>query len=167
MIRSTIKAWDFARLLVDYLEGLKDTKADRAGTHSFFAASSIRFFVLTLQCSRFVALTTELVVVRKALSKEKTARSATDQALVEQKVAQQAADQSLLSSNEANALLAQEVESTQASLTATTYKLSSKSSALHTVLIREEQMKMQLTAREKKLMVANDKIKATEENMKI
>jgi hypothetical protein len=34
------EARDFARLLADYMEGLKDTEADRAGTHSFFAALS-------------------------------------------------------------------------------------------------------------------------------
>jgi hypothetical protein len=49
MIRSTTEARDFARLLADYLEGLKDTEADREGTHSSFAASSLRFFVLTSQ----------------------------------------------------------------------------------------------------------------------
>jgi hypothetical protein len=85
---------------------LKDTKADRAGTHSSFVASSLQFFVLTLQCPRFVALTIELAAERKALSEEKAARSAADQALPEEKAARQATDQSLLSSNEANALLA-------------------------------------------------------------
>jgi hypothetical protein len=34
------EARDFARLLTDYMEGLKDTEGDRVGTHSFFAASS-------------------------------------------------------------------------------------------------------------------------------
>jgi hypothetical protein len=48
-IRSTAEARDFAQLLADYLEGLKDTEADRAGTHSSFSTSSLRFFVLTLQ----------------------------------------------------------------------------------------------------------------------
>jgi hypothetical protein len=111
-IQSTAKARDVARLLADYLDGLKDMEANRAGTHYSFAASSLRLFVLTLQCSRFVALTIELATARKLLSEEKAARSAIDRALAEKKAAWQADDQSLLSSNEANALLAQEQEST-------------------------------------------------------
>jgi Na+-translocating ferredoxin:NAD+ oxidoreductase RnfG subunit len=67
-------------------------EADRAGTHSSFAASSLWFFVLTLQCSGFVALTTELAAARIALSKEKATRSAADWALAEEKAAQQATD---------------------------------------------------------------------------
>jgi hypothetical protein len=124
---------------------LKDTKADRAGTHPSFVALSLRFFVLTLPCSGFVALTTALTAARKVLSEEKVARSAADRArsaanwaLAEEKTARQVVDQSLQSSNEANALLAQELESTRASLTATTDKLSSKSSALDHAVIREQ-----------------------------
>jgi hypothetical protein len=45
--------------------------------------------------------------------------------------------------------------------------MSSKSSALGTAVIREQQMKIRLTACEEKLTVANDKLKATEEKMKI
>jgi hypothetical protein len=97
---------------------------------------------LTLQYYGFIALTTELAAVRKALSEEKAARSATDRALVEEKAARQAADQSLLSSNEANALLTREVESTWASLSATSDKLSSKSSALDHAVIQEQQIKI-------------------------
>jgi hypothetical protein len=84
--------------------------------------------------------------------------------LAEEKAARQAINQSLLSSNEANALLAQELESIQASLTATSNKLSSKSSALDHAMIQEQQMKIQLTACELKLTMANDK--AAEEKMK-
>jgi hypothetical protein len=47
MIRSTAEARDLARLLIDYLEGMKDTEANRVGTHSSFAASGLQFFVLT------------------------------------------------------------------------------------------------------------------------
>jgi hypothetical protein len=49
MIQYTAEARDFARLLADYLEGLKDTEASRAGTHSSFATLSLQFFVLTSQ----------------------------------------------------------------------------------------------------------------------
>jgi hypothetical protein len=87
MIQSTAKARDFAHLLADYLECLKDTEANRAGAHSSFVALSILFFVLILQCSGFVVLTTELVVVRKSLSEEKVARSTADQALAKEKAA--------------------------------------------------------------------------------
>jgi hypothetical protein len=87
--------------------------------------------------------------------------------LAEEKATRQAADQSLLSSNETNVLLARELESTQASLTAISDKLSSKSSALDHAVIREQQMKIQLTACEEKMMVANDKLKDAEEKMKI
>jgi chromosome segregation ATPase len=104
-----------------------------------------------------------LAAVRKALSEEK----AVNWALAEEKAARQAINQSLLSSNEANALLARELESTQASLTATTDKLSSNSSALDTTVIREQQIKIQLMACKEKLTVTNDKLKAAEEEMKI
>jgi hypothetical protein len=166
MIRSTVEARDFARLLADYLEGLKDTEADQAGTHSSFATSSLQFFVLTSQYSGFVALTTELMAARKELFETKDVRSAADWALAEEKAAWQVADQSLPSSNEANALLAWELESTRASLIATTDKLSTKSSALDHVVIREQQMKIHLTMCEEKLTVNNDKLKAAEEKMK-
>jgi chromosome segregation ATPase len=142
-------------------------EANWAGTHSSFTASSLRFFVLILQCSEFVALTTELATARKAMFEEKAARSAIDRALPEKKAAQRAVNQSLLSSNKANALLSLELEFTQVSLTATTDKLSSKSSALNTAVIREQQMKIQLMTCEEKLTVANDKLKAIEEKMKI
>jgi hypothetical protein len=86
-------------------------------------------------------LTAEL---KKMLSKEKAIRSAPDRALAEEKekVAQQVAEQSLLNSNEAKALLAKELDSTRASLTATTAKLSSKlsskSSTLNHAVIQEQ-----------------------------
>jgi chromosome segregation ATPase len=111
--------------------------------------------------------------LKKALSEEKAARSAADWALVEEKAAQQTDEQSLLSSNEVNTLLAKELDSTRTSLTATTDKLSSKSSALDHSVIQEQQLKIRLTvceekltACEERLTVANNKLKATEEKMK-
>jgi hypothetical protein len=93
--------------------------------------------------------------------------------LAEEKATWQAAEQSLMSSNEANILLTKEIDSNRASLTATTEKLSSKSSTLDHAVIQEQQMKIWLMACEDKLMackvqlmVANDKLKATEEKMK-
>jgi hypothetical protein len=76
-----------------------------------------------------------------------------DWALAEEKASQQAIEQSLLSSNEANTLLTKELDSSQATLSTTTEKLSSKSSALDHVVIQEQQMKIQLTACENKLTV--------------
>jgi septation ring formation regulator EzrA len=76
-----------------------------------------------------------------------------DWALAEEKASQQAIEQSLLSSNEANTLLTKELDSSQATLSTTTEKLSSKSSALDHVVIQEQQMKIQLTGGEKRLTV--------------
>jgi chromosome segregation ATPase len=113
------------------------------------------------------------VELKKALAKEKAAWSPVDRTLAEEKATRHTAEQSLLNSNEAKALLAKELDSTRASLTTTTDKLSSKSSALDHVVIRKQQMNIWLTACEEKLMaceekliVANDKLKAAEENMK-
>jgi chromosome segregation ATPase len=111
-------------------------------------------------------LTTELAATRKALSEEKVVWSAADRALAEEQAAWQVTDQSLLSSNEANTLLARELESTRASLTATTDKLSSKSFALDHAMIWEQQMKIRLMSCEEKLTVASDKLKTAEEKMK-
>jgi hypothetical protein len=135
-------AEDSAWRLADYLEGLKDMKAYQEGTRSSFAASSLWFFLLTLQCSGFVALTAELAAMRKALFEEKAARSTADRTLAEEKAAQQTVEQSLQSSDKAKVLLEQELESNQASLTATSDKLSSKSTALDTAMIQERKMKI-------------------------
>jgi hypothetical protein len=157
-IYSAVAAKDSTLRITDFLEGLKDAEADWEGTLSSFIAFG------------FAAFTAEL---KKAMSKEKAARSVADRALAEEKAARQAAEQSLLSSNEANTLLAKGLDSTQASLTTTTDKLSSKSSALDHAVIQEQQMKIQLTVCEEKLMtceekltVANEKLKAIEEKMK-
>jgi chromosome segregation ATPase len=104
--------------------------------------------------------------LKKTLFGEEAARSAADWALAEEKAARQSIEQSLLSSNEANTLLTKELDSTQASLSATNDKLSSKSSALDHLVIREQQMKIRLKACEERLTVADDKLKADEEEMK-
>jgi hypothetical protein len=57
--------------------------------------------------------------------------------LTEEKAAQQVVEQALQSSNNAKAKLAQELESTQATLTASHNKLTSKSSTLDTAVILE------------------------------
>jgi DNA repair exonuclease SbcCD ATPase subunit len=83
-------------------------------------------------------LTTQLVTSQKALSKEKSTRSVVDQSLAEEKTARHVAEQALKSSNDAKAELAQELETTQASLTATCDKLIAKSTALDTQVIRDQ-----------------------------
>jgi chromosome segregation ATPase len=114
-----------------------------------------------------------IVELKKTLFEEKVARSTADQDLAEEKATRQSTEQSLQCFNEANTLLAKELDSTWASLTATTDKLSSKSSALDHLVIWEQQMKIQLKMCEEKLMgceerltVANDKLNATEDKMK-
>jgi chromosome segregation ATPase len=94
--------------------------------------------------------------LKKALSNEKVAQSVADWAFAEEKATRQSIEQSLLSSNEANTLLTRELDSTQASLTATTDKLSSKSYALDHAVIRLQQMKIRLTALEDKLTVCEE-----------
>jgi hypothetical protein len=45
-IQSTAEASDSARRLAEYLDGLKNAKADREGTHFSFVTSSLRSFLL-------------------------------------------------------------------------------------------------------------------------
>jgi hypothetical protein len=99
------------------------------------------------------------VAAQKALSEEKASRSAVDRPLAEENAARQTAERSLQTSDEARANLAWDLESVQASLTATTSKLTSKSFALDIVVIQEHEMEIKLNA-------AEEKLKAVEEQMK-
>jgi hypothetical protein len=76
---------------------------------------------------------------------------ATDRSSTEEKTVQQVADQSLWASEEAKAALAVDLQSTLASLTGTTEKLISKSSALDFVLIQEREAKIKRQAAEEKI----------------
>jgi chromosome segregation ATPase len=169
MIRSTVEAKDTVLRVADFLEGLKDAEANQEGTLSSFTASSLWLFSWICDVFGFAGLIAEL---KKALSNEKAARSVADRALDEEHATRQTTEQSLLSSNEANTLLANELHSTQDSLTTTTDMMSSNSSTLDHSVIREQQMKIRLesweekhTACEERLTVANDKLKAAEEKM--
>jgi hypothetical protein len=71
--------------------------------------------------------------------------------LAKEKTAWQVVDQSLRASDEAKAALSQDLQSAQASLTATTEKLISKSSALDFMMIRECEAKIKLQAAEAKI----------------
>jgi succinate dehydrogenase/fumarate reductase flavoprotein subunit len=86
--------------------------------------------------------------------------------LAEEKAARQTAEHALQSSNDVKADFSLELESTQASLTTTYDKLTSKSSDLDTAVIREQKMKIQLTATEEKLKVAKEKLKDAGEKLK-
>jgi hypothetical protein len=87
-------------------------------------------------------LTAELVIMKIALSEEKASRSTADRPLVEEKATHQNTEQSLSTSDEARANLERDLESVQASLTATTSKLANKSSALDFAVIREQKMEI-------------------------
>jgi hypothetical protein len=71
--------------------------------------------------------------------------------LSEEKAARLATDQSLQASDVAKAALAQDLQSVQASLTATMKKLISKSSALDFVVIREREAEIMLQVVEEKI----------------
>jgi chromosome segregation ATPase len=79
--------------------------------------------------------------------------------LAEEKDAWQTAEQSLQTSDEARANLEWDLESVQASLTATTNKLVAKSSTLDFAVVREQKMEIQLKAAQEKLKVAEEKMK--------
>jgi hypothetical protein len=99
-----------------------------------------------------VALVVHLEAAEKVLSEERASRLATNQYLAEEKAARQLADRSAWSYQKANATLNQDLQSAQASVTATMEKLSSKSSALDFVVIpeREVQLNLQKVDEEKK-----------------
>jgi hypothetical protein len=108
----------------------------------------------------FVALTAQLAAAQKELSEEKASWSTADRSLAEEKAAWQTTKQSLQTSDEARANLAWDLESVQASLTTTTSKLTSKSPALDTAVIREHEMEIKLKAAEEKLKVVEEKMKS-------
>jgi hypothetical protein len=81
-----------------------------------------------------------------------------DQTSAKDKTARQVVDQSLWAFEEAKAALAHDLQSAQASLTATIEKLISKSSMLDLVLIRGCEAKI-------KLQTAKEKIKAHEQSL--
>jgi hypothetical protein len=99
-----------------------------------------------------VALAVHLEAAEKVMSEERASRLATNQYLAEEKAARQLADRSAWSYQKANATLNQDLQSAQASVTATMEKLSSKSSALDFVVIpeREVQLNLQKVDEEKK-----------------
>jgi hypothetical protein len=76
------------------------------------------------------------------------------------KTAWHATKQALQNSNDAKAELTQELESTKASLTATHDKVTNKSAALDIIVIQEQQAKTQM-------MIADEKLKAAEEKLRI
>jgi hypothetical protein len=104
-------------------------------------------------------LAKELAAVQKALSNEKSTRSAADQALAEERATRQAAEQALQHSKDANAKLALELENVETSLVATRDKLERKSKALDFQVIRADEATLRLENTEGRL-------KAVEEDLK-
>jgi glucose-6-phosphate-specific signal transduction histidine kinase len=135
MVCSNAEAKNSTQWVLYYLESLKNVETEREGTSSFFAASNLLFSLLTLRFLGLVVWTAELMTTQKALSEEKAFQSAADRSLAKEKAARQTAKQSLQTSDEARVNLARDLESIQASLTATTSKLASKSSALDRAVI--------------------------------
>jgi hypothetical protein len=84
-------------------------------------------------------LANNLKATQKALSDEKSVRLRTDNSLAEEKALRQAATQSLQQSNDANATLALELDTAQASLAATHDKLDSKSKSLDFQVIHADE----------------------------
>jgi predicted nucleic acid-binding Zn-ribbon protein len=87
---------------------------------------------------------------------------AAEQSLTEDKTARQVVDQSLRAFEEAKASLAHDLQSAQASLTATTEKLIFKSSALNFVLIQERETELKLQAAEEKIKAQEQLLASTQ-----
>jgi hypothetical protein len=103
----------------------------------------------------------------KALSNEKSARSEATQALVEEKAARLAAEQTLQDANKAKTKLAKALETTHAAYTITRDKLTYKSKELDDMTIREQKADTLQAQAEKKLVDAEKKLAAIEEENKI
>jgi flagellar motility protein MotE (MotC chaperone) len=93
-------------------------------------------------------LAAQLEIAQKALSKEKSSRSAVAKALADEKAAQKVAEQD---SKKSIAELSQELEVANTLLTATRDKLASKSATLDNTVILRDEAKLQLVKSEEKL----------------
>jgi hypothetical protein len=132
---SNVDARHCAQRVLQHVESLKDANADQEGITNPLSLLQDIYSFTDLLILVLVALAAHLEATEKALSEGRAARLATDQSLAEEKVVWQIADQALRSSQEANATLNWDLQSTQASVTATMEKLSSKSSALDLAMI--------------------------------
>jgi hypothetical protein len=104
-------------------------------------------------------LAEELAAAQRALSTEKSARSAADQALAEERAARQATEQALQHFKDVNAKLALELENKQASLVATDDRLERKSKALDFQVIRADEATLRLKSTEGRLKTADEDLK--------
>jgi chromosome segregation ATPase len=102
-------------------------------------------------------LASQLEAVRKALSQEKSARSATEKALAEERAAWEVIEHALKKSNDE---LSQELETINTSLAATRDKLASKLAALDATVILRDEAKLPLAKSEEKLQAAEEELKA-------
>jgi Zn-finger protein len=164
-IWSTAEASDSARRLAEYLEGLKNAKADREGTHFPFVISSLWSFLLVPWYSLYCSADYTTGGNARSADKGKTTWSAVDRSLAEEKNAHHAVEQALQNSNDAKSELTQELESTKAFLTATHDKLTNKLAALDVAMIWEQQAKIQMKIAEEKLKAAEEKLKTQEQSL--
>jgi flagellar motility protein MotE (MotC chaperone) len=93
-------------------------------------------------------LAAQLETAQKALSKEKSSRSAIAKALADEKAARKVAEQD---SKKSIAELSQELEVANTSLTATHDKLASKSATLDNTVILRDEVNLQWAKSEEKL----------------
>jgi hypothetical protein len=104
-------------------------------------------------------LAEELAAAQRALSTEKSARSAADQALAEERAARQATEQALQHFKDVNAKLALELENEQASLVATDDRLERKSKALDFQVIRADEATLGLKNTKGRLKTVDEDLK--------
>jgi chromosome segregation ATPase len=107
-------------------------------------------------------LAAQLEIAQKALSKEKSSRSAVAKALADEKAAQKVAEQD---SKKSIAELSQELEVANTLLTATRDKLASKSATLDNTVILRDEAKLQLVKSEEKLWAAEEELKTQEQSL--
>jgi hypothetical protein len=98
----------------------------------------------------------QLKTAQKALSKEKTSRSAAEKPLAEERAAREVTEQALRKSNEE---LSQKLEIANTSLTATRDKLASKSAALDNTVNLRNEAKLLLAKSEEKLRSTEEELK--------
>jgi hypothetical protein len=155
---SAAEAWDYYRQTAKFLEGLKNREANQEG-HPFIPSLFLSFNLFGwLTTFLFAVLANNLKATQKALSDEKSVRLRTDNSLAEEKALRQAATQSLQQSNDANATLALELDTAQASLAATHDKLDSKSKSLDFQVIHADEAVLWLKN-------AKNQLKAAEEDL--
>jgi flagellar motility protein MotE (MotC chaperone) len=107
-------------------------------------------------------LAAQLETAQKALSKEKSSRSAIAKALADEKAARKVAEQD---SKKSIAELSQELEVANTLLTATHDKLASKSATLDNTVILRDEVNLQWAKSEEKLWAVEEELKTQEQSL--